>query len=80
MPVNVNVFNVKVNSITNNGSLNVGPVIHNSHSARTKLFGGNSTIGDESPAEAFMKNAVHDADFVDQSDIATSDTAYTGQT
>ncbi|HET7580693.1 MAG TPA: spore germination protein [Bacillales bacterium] len=80
MPFSVNVYNLKVNSIASNGSLNLGPVIHNSHSARSKLFGGNASVGDQSPTSALMNNKIADPDLIDQSDFLTSDTAYATQT
>lgn len=79
MPFSVNVFNLKVNSIASNGSLNLGPVIHNSHSARSKSFGSNSSVGDQSPTKALMSNHIKDPDFIDQSDVQTKDNAYATQ-
>lgn len=79
MPFHVSVFNLKVNSISYNGSLNLGPVVHNSHSARSKLFGGNSSVGDQSPTTAMMSNHIKDPDFIDQSDVLTKDTSYAPQ-
>lgn len=79
MPFNVNVFNLKVNSIAGNGSLNLGPVIHNSPSARSKSFGSNTSVGDHSPTKALMSNHIKDPDFIDQSDVQNKSSAYAPQ-
>ncbi|GAA3321302.1 spore germination protein [Ectobacillus funiculus] len=64
----------KINSMASNASINIGPAFHNSHSAHSKFFLGNSTsVGDTSPIHANMDLNVQDPDFVDQSDIGTTE-------
>ncbi|RST72024.1 spore germination protein [Siminovitchia acidinfaciens] len=71
MPTNINIYSLKINSISNNGSLNIGDVLHNSHTANSKSQGVNSSYGDTSPTTAGMENVYIDPDVNDQGDIAT---------
>lgn len=66
-PVN-NIFNVKIDNISSNGSVNFGNVIHKGHTANSKSVGGQTVIGDSliRPVTYFDKNLVGDPDFVDQ--------------
>lgn len=70
MPFQINIFNVKTNGVTQNGSLDIGPAIHNSHTANSKLFGANFSLGDFSPASSLMNTGVLDPDVSDQDQIA----------
>jgi hypothetical protein len=79
LPTVINIFNMKINSITNNASVNIGESLHNSHTANTKAQGTNASFGDVSPPRATMKNMYIDPDVNDQGDIATVDTAFTRQ-
>ncbi|MGX1194187.1 hypothetical protein RKD52_002739 [Metabacillus sp. SLBN-84] len=73
MPTVVNLYCLKVNSISGNGSVTIGEAIHNSHTSNNKSQGLNSSYGDTSPAEALMENVYIDPDVNDQTDIANSD-------
>jgi hypothetical protein len=66
MPNINNIFNIKVNNIANNGSINFGNTIHKGNSADSKSVGGNSVIGDASPSSNMDRNVVFDPDFIDQ--------------
>jgi hypothetical protein len=61
-----NIFNIKVNNVSSNGSINFGNVIHKGHAANSKSVGGQTVIGDASPSSMIDKNAVADPDLVDQ--------------
>lgn len=61
-----NIFNIKINNISSNGSVNFGNTIHKGHSANAKSVGGQSVIGDASPANMVNRNAVSDPDLIDQ--------------
>lgn len=78
MSITINLFYFKVNSISGNGSITIGPGTHNSHTANDKSQGINSSYGDTSPAEALMDNVYIDPDVNDQSDIANTDSVYQG--
>lgn len=70
MPFQINVFNIKVNGITQNGNLDVGPTVHNSHTANSKNFGVNFSLGDLSPASSILNTGILDPDVSDQDQIA----------
>ena len=70
MPSNINIYSIKINSISNNGSLNIGDALHNSPTANTKSQGTNSSYGDISPTTSGMENVFIDPDVNDQGDIA----------
>lgn len=78
MSITINLFYFKVNSISGNGSITIGPGTHNSHTANDKSQGINSSYGDTSPAEALMDNVYIDPDVNDQAAIATADSTYQG--
>lgn len=63
-----NIFGIRVNNVSSNGSINFGNVIHKGHSANSKSVGGQSVIGDSigSQANSFEKNLVSDPDLIDQ--------------
>ncbi|MEN9094622.1 spore germination protein, partial [Bacillus subtilis] len=33
MPYQINIANIKINGVTQNGNIDVGPTVHNSHTA-----------------------------------------------
>ncbi|WP_202078430.1 spore germination protein [Caldalkalibacillus salinus] len=66
MPHVNNIFNIKVNNVSSNGSINFGNTIHKGHKADSKSVGGQTVIGDASPAANFDKNIVKDPDVLDQ--------------
>lgn len=70
MPYQINIFNIKVNGIANNGNVDVGPTVHNSHTANSKNFGVNISLGDFAPASSLLNTGVFDPDFSDQDQIA----------
>ncbi|WP_210365281.1 spore germination protein [Bacillus sp. REN3] len=78
MSITINLFYMKVNSISGNGSITIGSAAHNSHTAKSKSLGVNSSYGDTSPAEALMDNVYIDPDINDQTDIANSDSTNLG--
>lgn len=39
MPYQINIANIKINGVTQNGNIDVGPTVHNSHTANSKYFG-----------------------------------------
>jgi hypothetical protein len=80
LPTVINIFNLKINNITNNASVNIGESLHNSHTANTKAQGTNASFGDVSPPRAAMKNIYIDPDMNDQGDILTTETAFARQT
>ncbi|MFP3124729.1 spore germination protein [Ectobacillus funiculus] len=69
----INIQNVKINSMASNASINIGPAFHNSHSAHSKFLGNSTSVGDTSPIDAKIDLNVQDPDFVDQSDIGTTE-------
>lgn len=66
----INIFSFKINSVSNNGSVNIGEALHNAHSALTKSQGQNSSYGDYAPPNAAMENVFIDPDVNDMGDIA----------
>lgn len=70
MPYFINIFGIKTNGITQNGNLDIGATIHNSHTANSKLIGVNISLGDISPSSSFMGNSYVDPDVSDQDQIA----------
>jgi hypothetical protein len=70
MPYFINIFNVKTNGITQNGNLDIGATIHNSHTANSKFIGANFSLGDFSPSSSCMGNSSIDTDISDQDQIA----------
>ncbi len=79
MPFQINIFNIKTNGVTQNGNIDIGPTIHNSHTANTKLFGANFSFGDLSPAGSLMNTGVLDPDVSDQDQIANPAIPITNQ-
>ncbi|KMY53397.1 MULTISPECIES: spore germination protein [Bacillaceae] len=70
MPSIINIYSLKINNVSNNGSINIGDALHNAHTANTKAQGSNSSYGDISPTEANMENVFIDPDVNDMGDIA----------
>ncbi len=70
MPSNINIYSIKVNNISNNGSLNIGDALHNAPTANSKNQGVNSSYGDTSPNTSGMENVYIDPDLNDMGDIA----------
>jgi len=65
-----NIFNIRVNSVSSNGSINFGNVIIKGNTANSKSVGGQSVVGDmirSSAYDYFNKNVLNDPDIIDQS-------------
>jgi hypothetical protein len=63
-----NIYGIRINNVSSNGSVNFGNVIHKGHSANSKSVGGQTVIGDSfnSSNNNFEKNIVSDPDILDQ--------------
>ncbi|KEZ49857.1 MULTISPECIES: spore germination protein [Metabacillus] len=70
MPFQINVFNFQVNGVTQNGNVDLGPTVHNSHTANSKFFGVNFSLGNFSPTFSQMNTCTIDPDVSDQDQIA----------
>ncbi|WML24585.1 spore germination protein [Neobacillus sp. OS1-33] len=62
----INIFNLHVNGMAQNASVNIGRTLHNSHTANLKLFGANFSMGEFSPANSHLIQVVQDSDTSDQ--------------
>jgi hypothetical protein len=69
----INIYTLKINSISGNASVNIGESFHNSHTANSKSTGANTSYGDEAPSISTMKNLYVDPDEYDQSQVKGSD-------
>lgn len=74
----INLYYIKINSISGNGSVTIGAATHNSHTSNNKSQGINSSYGDASPNEAMMENIYIDPDVNDQSEIGNVDSTNNG--
>lgn len=79
MPYQINIFNIKVNGVAQNGNIDFGNVTQNSHTANTKSVGASFTVGDLSPNCSIMGNANADPDISDQDQIANPSMPVTTQ-
>ncbi|GGE53608.1 hypothetical protein GCM10011391_35600 [Pullulanibacillus camelliae] len=70
MPYQINIFNMKTNSVSTNGSIDIGPTVHNSHTSAIKQVGANLSFGDLSPSSSFQVNNYVDPDLYDQGQVA----------
>ena len=70
MPFLINIANMKTNGVTQNGNIDIGATVHNSHTANTKLFGANFALGDFSPPIGTIVTGIIDPDISDQDQIA----------
>ncbi|WP_458414840.1 spore germination protein [Schinkia sp. CFF1] len=70
MPLQINVVNIKINGITQNGNIDVGSTVQNSHTANTKFYGANFSLGDIAPSSSVINSASLDPDVSDQDQIA----------
>jgi hypothetical protein len=66
MPNIYNIFNIKINNVSSNGSVNFGNSILKGNSADSKSVGGNTVIGDASPSVNTDRNVATDPDIIDQ--------------
>lgn len=79
MPFLINIARMKTNGVTQNGNINSGATVHNSHTANTKLVGSNFALGDLSPTFSNMFNVALDPDISDQDQIANPSAPVTNQ-
>jgi hypothetical protein len=79
MPFVINIFNIKTNTIANNGNFDVGPTIQNSHTATNKVVGSNNTFGDLSFSASSQVNGFNDPDVFDQGQLANPSAPMAGQ-
>lgn len=79
MPYFINIFNIKTNGITQNGNMDIGATIHNSHTANSKYIGANFSLGDLSPSTSLMGTSNIDTDISDQDQIANPSLPITTQ-
>ncbi|KPV56209.1 MULTISPECIES: spore germination protein [Paenibacillus] len=68
----INIFYIKINSISNNGSFSIGDTFHHGHTVRSKTQGTNASFGDESPPRSEMRNIYIDPDLNDQGELTLS--------
>ncbi|WP_462410517.1 spore germination protein [Neobacillus sp. Marseille-QA0830] len=80
MPFQINIFNFKINSFNNNSNISLGPSLQNSHTANSKLVGGNFVLGDFSPAKSCSFNKFVDPDISDQGQIENPSSPTSDQT
>nr|WGE04378.1 spore germination protein [Bacillus subtilis]WGE07687.1 spore germination protein [Bacillus subtilis] len=69
MPYQINIANIKINGVTQNGNIDVDPIVHNSHTANSKYFGANFSLGDLSPTSSLLNTGNIDSDVSDQDQI-----------
>ncbi|MEH6908033.1 spore germination protein [Neobacillus drentensis] len=62
----INIFNLHVNGMAQNASINIGRTLHNSHTANLKLFGANFSMGEFSPTNARIIQVIQVSDTSDQ--------------
>lgn len=63
-----NIFNIKINNVSNSGSVNFGNTINVGNDSLTKSLGGSSPIGDFPRNLDFERNVYIDPDQFDQND------------
>ncbi|MBD8498824.1 spore germination protein [Paenibacillus arenosi] len=64
MPNVFNIFNIRVNAISSNGSFNLGNTIIKGNSTETKSVGGNSVVGDCTTSINSESNLVNNPDVI----------------
>lgn len=70
MPYFFNIINVKANTISSNGNIDIGATVHNSHTANWKNSGVSISVGDFSPNTSWIVDCFIDPDVSDQAQIA----------
>lgn len=70
MPFIININIMKTNGITQNGNIDIGGTVHNSHTSNDKFIGVNFSVGDLSPTIELANNNVLDPDISDQGQMA----------
>lgn len=61
-----NIFNVRINNVSNGGAVNFGDNLFSNNAANQKAVGGNTIMGDASPSVNVDNNLVNDPDEEDQ--------------
>ncbi|WLR52810.1 spore germination protein [Bacillus tianshenii] len=79
MPFGINILNFKVNGVTQNANVDIGPTVQNSHTSNLKSNGACFTQGDFSFANSVMYNGFIDPDISDQDQIANPSAPVAGQ-
>ncbi len=79
MPIFINIYSIKINSIATNGAFNIGESLLNSPTANTKSQGQNASFGDVSPTSSGMENVFIDPDMNDMNEVANPANANTVQ-
>lgn len=67
------------NGVTSNGNIDVGGIVHNSHTANSKNVGVNVSWGNFSPTASGFINGYLDTDISDQDQIANPSLPVTNQ-
>jgi hypothetical protein len=70
MAVFINIVNMKTNGVSQNGNIDIGNALQNSHTSNNKLVGVNFSVGDLSPSFSNMNSVYFDPDVSDQDQIA----------
>jgi hypothetical protein len=79
MPFFINIVNMKTNDVSQIGSIDIGAVVHNSHTSNRKQMGNNESFGDFSLTTANMITITIDPDIDDQGQIANPSAPITNQ-
>ncbi|MBM7645080.1 hypothetical protein JOD45_001291 [Scopulibacillus daqui] len=79
MPYGINIFNMKINGVSKNANVDIGPTIQNSHTANSKAVGPCLAFGDFSPANSLSYNNYFDPDVADQGQTANPSAPASGQ-
>ncbi len=61
-----NIFNIRINNVSNGGAVNFGDNLFSNNAANQKAVGGNTIMGDASPSFNVDNNLVNDPDGEDQ--------------
>jgi hypothetical protein len=61
-----NIFNIRINNVSNGGTVNLGDTLFSNNAANQKAVGGNTIMGDASPSVNVDNNLVNDPDEEDQ--------------
>jgi len=70
MPYAINIFNMKTNSVSTNGNIDIGPAVQNSHTSAIKQAGPHLSFGDFSSSSSFHVNSTIDLNLYDQGQVA----------
>jgi hypothetical protein len=71
MPNVYNIFNIRINNVSNGGAVNFGDNLFSNNAANQKAVGGNTIMGDASPSVNVDNNLVNDPD---EEDMPTNST------